>query len=716
MAQETRTISFLLRFVKAGVFIILLLPLLIYEQSLFPFIFPRTIVFRLIVELMFGAYLVLWFSAPVYRVRKSTLIWLLSGFILVLVATSIFGVDPYHSFFSSIERSEGLLTLLHLLAFFFISLGVFKTRREWLQLFNVALLAFWLQTIYSLGQMFDWAFVLKTTGERVSGTLGNPSFFASYLVFVIFLAAYLLSQYRSRWVKGYYLSIIVSASILLWLTQNRGALMGLLSGWLIFALVMVFRRQVSVRIKAGFFIVLAMLAMLGAFVWVNKDAPWAHSFPTLYRLTHTSAADTTVRNRLIVWGAGYQAFLQRPFSGWGWENFNAAFNEHFDPAITRDIGSRPWYYLAPNTLVEIPVGAGIFGLLIYLASFAWLVKLLWPRTKGGKIAAGKLVLLSLVLAYFVQNLFVFDTLNTYLMFFSLLAFVEWQRREDLSGGNGQLTRPINPLVAKLAIPAAVLLLLPAVYFFNLRPALSNHYAVQALVFQKADPSKSKEYFARVFEYSPPGDYELRFMLLQHARESLGKNGLNEQTAPLVELAVAEAKKSIKAAPQFVPNFLLLGELYLFLASSNNEALSEAEEIALQALQEAPRRYQTYHFLGRVKMSQGKFAEGIEYFRQAVALNDKFAEARWNLAVAYILSGQAELAQTELNRTFELGFNIYDPDNIDKLLQAYRDSRDLQATINFLKDLVVKFPDNKNYQQELAELQKLLEQVLEAAGR
>ena len=103
----------------------------------------------------------------------------------------------------------------------------------------------------------------------------------------------------------------------------------------------------------------------------------------------------------------------------------------------------------------------------------------------------------------------------------------------------------------------MLLLLPALYFFNLRPALANHYTVQALVLQKGSPSQSQAYFEKAFKYSPPNDYELRFILIQHARDQLNLRGFNEETSPLIEFAIQEAEKSIKAAPQFVPNHLLL---------------------------------------------------------------------------------------------------------------------------------------------------------------
>ena len=129
---------------------------------------------------------------------------------------------------------------------------------------------------------------------------------------------------------------------------------------------------------------------------------------------------------------GFKGILEKPVLGWGWENFNVPFNKYFNPVITRDIGSRPWYDRAHNVIVETGVATGILGLLIYLSIFAWAIKLLWQSREHKKnILDGNLFLIILLLIYFLQNLFVFDTLNSYLMLFLILAFIQSQTKTSL---------------------------------------------------------------------------------------------------------------------------------------------------------------------------------------------------------------------------------------------------------------------------------------------
>jgi len=71
-----------------------------------------------------------------------------------------------------------------------------------------------------------------------------------------------------------------------------------------------------------------------------------------------------------------------------------------------------------DTLVTI----GILGLLSYLAIFIIaLYILLNLRSEFSRL--GAIILFSMLLAHFVQNLFIFETITSYLMFFLLLGFI-----------------------------------------------------------------------------------------------------------------------------------------------------------------------------------------------------------------------------------------------------------------------------------------------------
>jgi len=192
--QKFNLENLLIQFIKTGVFIILFLPLYVNPNFLFPLVFPRTAIFRLIIEFCLIGYILRLALNPKFRPKRAILTWLLSTFVLMMIISSVFGVNFYRSFWSSIERTEGILTWLHYLAFFIILIGIFKTKAEWQQLLNVVLISSFFQTLYALAQLFNLSPALKTAGERLGGAIGNPSFLAAYLIFIIFLAAYLFFQ------------------------------------------------------------------------------------------------------------------------------------------------------------------------------------------------------------------------------------------------------------------------------------------------------------------------------------------------------------------------------------------------------------------------------------------------------------------------------------------------------------------------------------------
>ena len=92
-------------------FIPLLFPL---TSFIFPFIVPKILLFRSAVEVMLGLYgLLLCVNWERYKPRLSAVSIALGFFILSFAISTIFGVDPYHSFWDNHERMLGLFTILH---------------------------------------------------------------------------------------------------------------------------------------------------------------------------------------------------------------------------------------------------------------------------------------------------------------------------------------------------------------------------------------------------------------------------------------------------------------------------------------------------------------------------------------------------------------------------------------------------------------------------
>lgn len=693
--------------------IILLLPLFIFEYSLFPFVFPRTIVFRLLVEIALVCYLGLLFIQPSYRWRRPLpIVFAWGGLLATLVVFSIGNLDWYHSFWSSIERSEGILTWMHLTALLVIIVGTVRSRDDWQQLFQTIIVTGWLQVLYGLAQYFNLPFAFNSTGARLSGTLGNPTFMARWLIFITFLSALMLADAKRWFVRFQYCLLIALSLFLVWHTQTRGAILAVTLSAVYISLAFTWGHAKK-TMRYGAIIGIIVILLFGFFVKINDQGTWVQSSGTLNRLASINLADVSTQNRLIVWRVGWKAFLTRPLTGWGWENFNIAFNRYFDPVITRDVGSRPWYDRAHNIIVEYGVALGALGLAALINLYIWVFVALKRAQKLNNLSAWGYILLSgSWLVYFVQNLFVFDNLNSYLWGIIFLGYVQWLSLDPKSDGVKKTKKAGWPKLLAGAATIGCLAAMAALgFWWNIRPALADYYTIQGIIDNKQQPLQTVVSFQKAFEFSPPANQELRFILVQHARDQIAQKGLNQETEILGDYAVTEMNKTIRVAPYAVQNYLILSELYLLTADTHPDRLVQAELLMHQADKLAPRRYQVYSMLGRIKISQKQYPEAVTWFQQAVLLNEQFAESHWNLAIAYILSQHAPLAQAELDRAADLGFNVYSHDNVNRLLDAYQDSHNLPAIIDFLRDLIRRFPDNNSYQQALSAMEQL-EQLLE----
>src|SRR3989344_1698458 len=127
---------FLVAFIKISCLVILFLPLVMNSQFFFPFIVVKNVLFRIIVELIFGAYLFLAFTDPAYRPRWDKITWLVIGFFIVSLVAGIFGIGLSRSLWGNYERMSGLFHHLHLVLYFLVVANIFKDKKDWQALFT----------------------------------------------------------------------------------------------------------------------------------------------------------------------------------------------------------------------------------------------------------------------------------------------------------------------------------------------------------------------------------------------------------------------------------------------------------------------------------------------------------------------------------------------------------------------------------------------------
>ena len=113
---------------------------------------------------MTALWLVLMLFDARYKPKKSWVLAMLAIFVGVVALSSIFGENFYRSFWSNYERMEGLVTYLHLLAYFLVLAGMLKTEKVWNWLFNTSLFASVIVAFMAFSSYLGYCKPIKATG------------------------------------------------------------------------------------------------------------------------------------------------------------------------------------------------------------------------------------------------------------------------------------------------------------------------------------------------------------------------------------------------------------------------------------------------------------------------------------------------------------------------------------------------------------------------
>src|SRR3989344_4358846 len=167
---------------KTLLYLILLTPILISAKYLFPFITTKTMYFRLMIELAIVLYTVLALMSYDYKPKMTKLSWSIVIFGFVIFLTGITGVDFYRTFWGTIERGEGFITISHLIIYFLLLTWVFKSKKDWFNYLSVLIGVGVLVDFYAILQranvenFFLFGRIIHPGEGRLSSTLGNAAF------------------------------------------------------------------------------------------------------------------------------------------------------------------------------------------------------------------------------------------------------------------------------------------------------------------------------------------------------------------------------------------------------------------------------------------------------------------------------------------------------------------------------------------------------------
>ena len=460
--MRTETERVLLASVRVGAVLVLLMPLIVSEKTLFPFIVGKALYARGLIEITVGLWLVLAYLYPAHRPPRSWVLLAFGVWLGITVLAGLFGVSAQRSLWSTYERMQGIVDLAHWFAWALVVASVFRSMLDWRLLLNLNLGVSAVMALMGIAQHFEidipiFPFIKPT--NRLDITLGNPTYVGAYMLVNVLIGLGFLSQsffmakpqarstptsvrrrrrrrtrapIRGRslfetsifWWRLFWITATGLDSWVLVESGTRGAVIGL--GIALLAFGLAYLKWGRLRIVRLVSIYLLAIVVIGGLVFaLARDTAIVdkigESNRLVARVANIGADDASITSRLGSMKAGFAGFVARPILGWGPENYAIAFGRHFewDPGLTETFDQ------AHSKPLEELTTKGVLGLLSYFV--LWAVMLWVVATKLRKPGDHEQLFTMFVgaalVGYFVQNLFLFDTPGTILQFVILLAFV-----------------------------------------------------------------------------------------------------------------------------------------------------------------------------------------------------------------------------------------------------------------------------------------------------
>ncbi len=733
------------RIIKIGLWIVPVLPLFVAPSMLFPFITGKNFAFRILIEALFALWAGLALASPDYRPRLTKLFYAASAFTGIVFLADLLSPNPYRAFFSNYERMEGFMMIGHLYLYFVLLSAMFKTRTDWMIFWHASLGASFLVSFVGLFQRFCggvadtvlcriWGGVLSLSpvsvplqslqgGFRIDSTIGNPTYLAAYLWFHIWLIILFLWEFRhKRIARIFYVFLLAYQLATLYFTATRGAAVALVAAGIPFFAAVVFcwdkifvsessgvhpidspvrakRSWSPGRAAAAAVLVFSIAVPLG--LWLGRDAAFIQSSDVLQRLTNYSLREGTIAARFRIWNMSLKGALERPILGWGQENYYLVFQKYYDARL---YGEEPWFDRSHNIFFDWLAHTGIFGIASYLSLFALSAWMIVSALRRGTMPFWHgLAILALFAGYIVQNVFVFDNLNTYLMFFGFLAYIphladgplpapasvsESRKKREQKSLRG--TRSAQALVLGAGL---LVLFFALLYPLHIKPILQSRALIRVLQTYGARQPMDRliAAFKTALAYDSFGTTEVREQISNIGRNVLADDRFSRQDKEsYVAFAAEELRKETDSPVRDVKHVLFLGGFFNRAADLNPQYNQEAEKILRDALALSPNRQIIYIELAQTYLARGENKQALDVLKQGWEKEKTFLYAASTLWSVAALTKQPDII-AEVEGVFALeDFNIED---LLRIAAGYQRSADFEGAAEVYKLIVSRDPKN-----------------------
>lgn len=690
MVYTSSTMAKVARWVVLGtLFLIPFLPLYVAEEAFFPFITGKNFLFRILIEIAVAGWLLLALLDKQYRPRFSWTLLLYALLAFWMFVADLFAVNPHKAFWSNFERMDGWVTLIHLFGFFLVAgsmLAAEKIRITWWRAFiaGVALTC-------GVGLLQIMGVLNINQGAlRVDATFGNAIYFAVYLMFA--LGVTLWQAFASRgWIRWLLLALATIELVMLLLTGSRGPIIATFAAAGFATLWALWKAGKGAR-KAAVASLVGLIVVIGGFFLI-RDTSFVQGQPVIARVATVFSVGEELETRLTIWSMALKGVAERPVTGWGQEGFSHVFNKYYEPSL---YAQEAWFDRAHNTYLDWLIAGGIPAFLLFLALLASAVIALMRMP----LASGeRLMLLSLLVAYGIQALVVFDNLFAYVPLVMILVTA-----------HAISSRPIPqveslPVMSErqlgvVALPAVTAITVAIIWIVNVPNMTAAHDLIRAQQPTSSGPAQNLELYKQTLAHGSFASQEIREQLaafsVRVAQEASISNELKEQ---FLRLAVSEMELEIKRSPNDAR--LLVEYAAIYRAAGDYENTLRLIDAAIAV---SPKKQGLHLERAATLWTAGQQEAARTSFRAAYELDTSFKEPLVYLAASEVLSGRIVEARAFL--LSEFGTTTIDS---DVLWNAYANAEQYEDLLALQRLRILNTNDDPT--QRL-----LLAKILAVAGR
>jgi hypothetical protein len=354
--------------------------------------------------------------------------------------------------------------------------------------------------------------------------------------------------------------------------------------------------------------------------------------------------------------------------GWGGENFEIANNKYFDPRLAP---YEAWYDRAHNFIFDYGVTLGWLGLLSYLSIFIVVGYFLftlrevpqkgteskghsersvseeknlktdssaqWPQDDKIRFLLSS-IFISLLVAYLVQNLFIFDSFVSYLMLFFVLelissvcqtsSFSVIPAKAGIQDSGSRIkcgmTTKID-VVKKLLLFFVIGNLSLVIYMYNLKPFLAANYTNQILLLPASEAMQAAPLLNDALALNSFASPEITYQVVMDYLEKINQNPTLAQNEEFFNLADKELSMVIERSPNQSRNYVALSWLSLYFSGQEQARFEKSLQLAQKIRELSPTKKDAYLLLVAGYSLSSQPQKAAQIVDQSIAIDAKMGE-------------------------------------------------------------------------------------------